>query len=645
MNYLRDLAKHSFTLIRAGWTVAKASQVLDRFPAATHVIVYRTEPDVYEYLPGTTGVAPVPAQAVSEYYYLFSVSEARNLFGQAAPGDVVRKALDLHEGGATEVADAYSDAAAAPTRSIVMDEGRLVGFVDAGVPPPMRGLGFSRGPGEISKDSEEPVPRSLTADFPAQVQHQQTVSLVVTLSPEIAAAGTPGTLPLALKIGTVLDIIVQPKRGFTLAAGSGEASLTVSAEEDSAQFKLTAVDLGPGEVRVLAFQGGQRLGTITLKPMVVAAAQPVSGERVSQEQTMVPVPITVVDPDLYLLIHESPPVGGLPAFTFMLKTLDPKLGLHFNKFGPVALKRDPQAYFNYFFEEIEKLPLETASEQAIAQKKLEAKGSELFKQVIPVELQVLLWSLKDRIKSVEVDSEEPWIPWELCRLQGKQDGRNIDGPFFCEVFTMTRWLQAIQPKPTLSLKNMALVVPQDSKLPFADSERDYLLSLASAGRQVNRIPANFLDVKAALSEGVYDGWHFTGHGGFRPLPNKSAMLLENQEELTPTDLSDAATSNLGLASPLVFLNACQIGRSAMSLTDIGGWAKSFLEAGAGAFIGAYWSIYDQAANDFAKAFYQNLLGGLEIGRAVQKARQTIKPLGDPTWLAYTVYANPLAKVL
>jgi hypothetical protein len=661
MNYLRDLAKNDFVLIRAGWTVAKALQVLDRFPAVTHMIVYRTEPDIYQDLAGAAAAAPVSAGEVSEYHYLYTFPEARNLLGQASPGSSVLQALNLHEYMATPVADAYSDAAAAPARSIVMDEGRLVGFVDAQVPPhTMRGvsfgtgLGVSRGDGglttrgsvtrgTVSAGPAEPVPRSLKADFPAQVQLQQTVSLLVTLSPEMAAAGTPGILPLALKVGTVLDVVVQPKRGFTLE-GAGELSLTVTDEEDMVMFKLTATDLGPGDVRVFAFQGGQRLGTIILKPTVVAAAQPVSKERVSQEQAVVPPPATAVDPDLYLLILESPPVGGQFAFTFMLKSRDPGVGLHFNKFGPVTLKRNPQEYFSYFFEEIEKLPLNTANDQAVAQMKLQARGSELFKQVIPPDLQVLLWSLKDRIKSVEVESEEPWIPWELCRLQGKQNGEPVDGPFFCEAFTMTRWLQEVELKPTLSLNKMALVVPQDSGLPFAAVERDYVLSLASAGRQVERIPATFLDVKTALGKGEYDGWHFTGHGGFRPLPNKAAMLLENREEMTPTDLSDAATSKLGKAKPLVFLNACQIGRSAMSLTDIGGWAKSFLEAGAGAFIGAYWSVYDQAANNFAQAFYDNLLGGMEIGQAVQTARQTIKPLGDPTWLAYTVYANPLAKV-
>ena len=125
-------------------------------------------------------------------------------------------------------------------------------------------------------------------------------------------------------------------------------------------------------------------------------------------------------------------------------------------------------------------------------------------------------------------------------------------------------------------------------------------------------------------------------------------MLENGEELTPEDLG-GVVANLGLRRPLderplVFLNACQIGRSALSLTDIGGWAAQFLRAGVAAFIGAYWSVYDQAAHDFARAFYGRLLAGLSIGQAAQEARAVIRPLGDPTWLAYTVFAHPLATV-
>lgn len=82
----------------------------------------------------------------------------------------------------------------------------------------------------------------------------------------------------------------------------------------------------------------------------------------------------------------------------------------------------------------------------------------------------------------------------------------------------------------------------------------------------------------------------------------------------------------------------------MSLTDIGGWAKQFLDRGAGAFLGPYWSVYDQSAYAFAREFYSRLLIGMPIGKAVQEARAAIKSSGSPTWLAYTVFADPLATV-
>ena len=43
----------------------------------------------------------------------------------------------------------------------------------------------------------------------------------------------------------------------------------------------------------------------------------------------------------------------------------------------------------------------------------------------------------------------------------------------------------------------------------------------------------------------------------------------------------------------------------MALTGIGGWARRFLSAGASAFVGAYWSVYDEPAFGFAKELYMS----------------------------------------
>ncbi|MBN1262654.1 MAG: CHAT domain-containing protein, partial [Anaerolineae bacterium] len=242
-------------------------------------------------------------------------------------------------------------------------------------------------------------------------------------------------------------------------------------------------------------------------------------------------------------------------------------------------------------------------------------------------------------------SEEPWIPWELCRLQGEEHGWIVEGEFLCEAFNITRWFvnPNLQQRPTLTLNKIGLVVPESSYLPHAPDERAYLLSLKN--RDVQEIPARFLDVRRALASGQYDGWHFTGHGSFRgTTPNRSEMILDQQETLRPEDLN-GKIKNLGRAHPLVFLNACEIGQGGMSLTDVGGWSARFIKAGAAAFIGAYWSIIDEQALEFAKAFYTGLLEHrLPIGEAVRQARLAIKKPGEPTRLAYTVFADPLATV-
>jgi hypothetical protein len=613
--YIYEVASDSYVLLLAKWAAGKARELIERLDP-THVIVHPSEP--------------------TDSYYLYTKSEA---IGRLATHDAQTSLVDafnLHEYPATPTSDAFAPADAVPDRAVVLEEGRVVGFFDATVPPTERGT--KRGGGQRGPGGGPPVARSLVTQFPDRVRLAEVASLLVSLSAEPAQG-----LAFAVPVGSAIDVVVVPERGLVLE-GTGEGTLVVSDPQETLplQFKLRAIELGPARLQVLAFHQGQPLGRIRLAPTVVPASESADSRRMSRKQEIASI-VPAHQPDLSLLIleHRS---NGQPALTFRITAQDTELGLKLKPFGPVVLRTDPFQHFQEFFKDIESWAVVSPQDRSKVEQRLAAKGSMLFEKLLPADLQILLWQLRDRIKVVQVDSDEPWIPWELCKLQGREDGRVVEGPFLCEAFAMTRWLPGIGSKPTLSLKNLALVLPRDSGLPMATSEGEYVLSLTGGGRTVERIPATFLELRAALTSGKYDGWHFTGHGGFRaPDPNRSAMLLENREELTPEDLG-GVVSNLGLARPLVFLNACQIGRSGLSLTDIGGWAAQFLRAGAAAFIGAYWSVYDQAAHDFAQALYGRLLAGLSIGQAAQEARAAIKPLGDPTWLAYTVFADPLATV-
>src|SRR6185436_10409144 len=192
-----------------------------------------------------------------------------------------------------------------------------------------------------------------------------------------------------------------------------------------------------------------------------------------------------------------------------------------------------------------------------------------------------------------------------------------------------RWFPGLPRRMRLSLSNLALIAPDDSGLPAVAAERRYFETLAGEGVAVSFVPATVVEVYKALASGTYDGIHFSGHGAFRnPNPDRSVIELQAGEQLSPEAIS-GRVRNLEKGRPLVFLNACQVGRGGLGLVDVGGWSKRFVGAGAAAFVGAYWSIFDQPASEFAQVLYDELRRGCTLGAAALAARKAIRAPGDP----------------
>jgi hypothetical protein len=619
-----DLASRSFVLLHAEWSAGRARAVMDG-RTATHVVVRRREGD-------------------TDFWYVYPVSIVAAMLEAAPPDAQLRDALNLHETGATPVVDANAPALAAPPLAVVQEGGLVVGFIDR-TPGGGDGRGPVRGDGGGPPAEPAAAPHTVEAEFPDATDVGRVEWLLVHLAAGVSGGGG---IAVDLPADEAIDILVQARRGFVVE-GDDKGTLTVPAAGETMplSFHLKATEVGPAIVKVLAFHKGQPLGVITLTPTVresgVAATPGQPAARSVRAARPLASPSPQV-PDLSMLIEEQTS-NGTKEFVIRLTSPSADLALNYKKFGPIRLAVDAEKFFDSFFADIEALPVDTPEQRSLIEAKMAAKGTYLYSTLFPADLQQQLWDLRDRIGSIVVQSEEPWIPWELCKLQGRRaDGGIEEGPFLCEKYTITRWVPEIGFRRPLTLKNLALVVPDDSGLPLAGEERDYVLSLAGQGRKVTRIPANFVELRKALASGEYDGWHFTGHGLARDDdPDRSSIYLAANDPFTPEDLS-GEVANAGLARPVVFLNACQVGRGGMSLTGIGGWARRWLGAGAGAFIGAYWSVYDEAAFDFAKAVYARLLAGEAIGDAVREARAAIRPAGDPTWLAYTVFADPLASV-
>jgi len=276
-------------------------------------------------------------------------------------------------------------------------------------------------------------------------------------------------------------------------------------------------------------------------------------------------------------------------------------------------------------------------------------GAELTRQLSgSADLSALLWRLRHHGTTLLLISEEPWIPWELVRLARREGGEEEWGDFLCQAFAFTRWLETGLGPAELPLRRLAVVVPRDLGAAGGDAvateeELCTLLALSGNAHAVVRVEAQRSAILEAMCSGGYDGWHFCGHGIHSTGdPNRDGILLDGGELLTPSALE--ATQRLGGARPLIFLNGCHTARGGDSLTQIGGWAKRFLDLGAGAFIGTRWAIDGGAACTFATGFYRSFLAGIPIGEAVRLAREQSREKGGSTWLAYTVYAHPAASV-
>lgn len=352
---------------------------------------------------------------------------------------------------------------------------------------------------------------------------------------------------------------------------------------------------------------------------------------------------TRLGPHVALIVRRLPRDGGWE-LDYTLDSDDPGLGFVHRRFGSQFIEGNPVAKLQSFLRKLGDRPIQSERQQRDAVLNLQATGAWLFEKLLPADLRDVVRSLIGRAESLEIISEETTIPWEvMCPPRRPED--DAVGPFLGEAFVVTRWLSEARPVVDLPLRRMAIVVAGDSELASAEEEKQRLMARARDDvRAVEEVPSRYSEVVEALGSGTYDGWHFIGHGAASGTnADEWQIELRRHEPLSAFELL-AEARGLGRSAPLVFLNACETGQGGSSLTGIGGWASSFLGAGAGAFIGPLWPVRDGRACAFAGDFYDAFLTGVPIGVALRQARLAYRERfpGDPTWLAYVVYARPQA---
>ncbi len=478
--------------------------------------------------------------------------------------------------------------------------------------------------------------------FPSHTIVQQTEALRVAIALEPIsnqsaelALEVPSDDEEPIKVDACLAVSPQ---SFDLKSPSVQ-TIEVPFDEDSAPviFKLVPKSVGRKTIGVEFFQDTRYLGRAEVQTTVEEKLR--ESHPVSAHVALALRPQQLA-PDLTIYIEEISLEKERRLYHFLLLSPIHELNLSFEEAGEVELQAPPEVYFEGLFAEMNDWLGEPDVDDDLFFKRLSSLGANLYDQLFPEKLKRIYWEkLRDEVGTVQIISADPWIPWELVRPYHPETLG--EDSFLCEQFALTRWLAGPSSPDVIDLQRMALVVAA-SDLSAAADEAAALRRLP--GVEVKDVSPSLLDIYGLLEKGGFQGLHFACHGEYdRQNPDQSVVLLEAGQRFRPNDIAGKKRT-FGHDEPLVFLNACETGRAGLSLTGLGGWAKAFIGAGAGGFVGSTWEAHDESAYNFAVAFYGYLLGGETVAEAARLARREIRRAGDPTWLSYTVYANPLARL-
>ena len=292
-----------------------------------------------------------------------------------------------------------------------------------------------------------------------------------------------------------------------------------------------------------------------------------------------------------------------------------------------------------------------------ADRRLRQIGRSLWADLIPPALKQQYHSERDqwRGKSIIVMSDEPYVPWELVWPWDADGEVPPDLDPWCITMRMTRWLRKSSkrkpntvPRLQFSVRAMAVLSPSDSDLEYARHERDFLRNMQEENEIDDVTPQSqtYEPVMDMLERDNYDWVHCSSHGhrAAHDVNAPAVILLHGGQSLTTAALAGPAGPRIRKQRPAFIFNACDAGYRRMALTDIDGWADRLISTGAGLFIGPLWPVRDRTAAEFGRALYSALLDGHPVADAVHRARLAARESGDPSWLAYTIYAHPNAEV-
>jgi hypothetical protein len=514
------------------------------------------------------------------------------------------------------------------------------------------------------------VPATVQRDpqllFRERIEAGQADDLMVRLQLPGAGPAPAGRMTLAFEVGAdEIELEAELSAPGFAVIGPRHAGLRILRQRVAAQeqttFRLQALDPGAAPVEraivVSFFRGNECVGGVTHHTVVVpqgwrgpttnsaghASALRVSAQR--RDSTDLVISVRRPDPgrDVFELSlrsqvpgneyesrsHGSFDLDGKQLSAYLSDALDPS----FNLFPGAAV---PDAEYDAAL----------AAWNADFMTTLADLGRQLWIHLPQAfrDEYLRLAGLAEPPRSIFVFSDELTFPWEIVRPAGMVNGAYVDLPTLGAAHVLGRWRPGVglRPQPqALPVTRIALVMPDAaaSGLPWAADEAAQLARLLPFASSVAPVTRKQLD--RLLADGDAQIVHYSGHGNIGANADLTALELEGGERITAMAF---AASRLGATQhPVLYLNACSVGRSGAVLGRAGGFAGNCIESGWSGVVAPYWPVFDPAAAAFGVEFYRKLKAGRSIGEALCELRS--ERADDPTAQAYAYYGDPFARVL
>lgn len=294
----------------------------------------------------------------------------------------------------------------------------------------------------------------------------------------------------------------------------------------------------------------------------------------------------------------------------------------------------------------------TSRAQTVAE--LSGAGVRLFEAAPPI-FQKVIWELIDakiEFSSIAIVSQEPYMPWELMIPSRITNGRHEDRAMPLGVeFDVGRWTddRIIAPPRQIRLSDSHVIAPTYSgKRALDEAAAEAAMVIANYPGNIVT-PADFETIESALGTSGRSLIHFVCHGeddqsGIQCIHLEAGGKLTSSSVIRMRGIAD----RLATTRPVVFLNACEVGRGAPALVGLGGFAPAFIRLGAAAVIAPVWSVDDADAHQVARDFYAALKTdrNIPISKIIARIRAKAydKDLCRDSFAAYCFYGDPCAIV-